>query len=83
MVCKVLFSSHKIYLHFTELVNQTQLVLTWAKIPCLGQSESEVAQSCPTLCDPMDCSLSGSSVHGILQAGILECVAMPFSRRSS
>ena len=31
-------------------------------------SESEVAQSCPTLCDPMDCSLSGSSVHGILQA---------------
>ena len=37
MVCKVLFSSHKIYLHFTELVNQTQLVLTWAKIPCLGQ----------------------------------------------
>ena len=31
-------------------------------------SESEVAQSCPTLCDPMDCSLPGSSVHGIFQA---------------
>ena len=31
-----------------------------------------VAQSCPTLCDPMDCSLSGSSVHGIFQARILE-----------
>ena len=30
-------------------------------------------QSCPTLCDPMDCSLPGSSVHGILQARILEC----------
>ena len=32
------------------------------------KSESEVAQSCPTLCDPMDCSLPGSSLHGILQA---------------
>ena len=31
----------------------------------MSESESEVAQSCPTLCDPMDCSLSGSSVHGI------------------
>ena len=34
--------------------------------------ESEVAQSCPTLCDPMDCSLQGSSVHGIFQARVLE-----------
>ena len=34
--------------------------------------ESEVAQSCPTLCDPMDCSLPGSSVHGIFWAGVLE-----------
>ena len=40
-------------------------------------------QSCPTLCDPMDCSLPGSSVHGILQASILEWVAMPSSRGSS
>ena len=37
-----------------------------------------VAQSCPTLCNPMDYSPSGSSVHGILQAGILEWVAIPF-----
>ena len=44
---------------------------------------SEVAQSCPTICDPMDCSLPGSSVHGILQARILEWVAIPFSRGSS
>ena len=36
------------------------------------KSESEVAQSCPTLGDPMDCSLQGSSVHGIFQAGVLE-----------
>ena len=44
---------------------------------------SEVAQSCPTLCDPVDCSLPGSSVHGILQARILEWVAISFSRGSS
>ena len=36
------------------------------------KSESEVAQSCPTLCDPMDCSLPGSSFHGIFQARVLE-----------
>ena len=41
------------------------------------------AQSCLTLWDPMDCSLPGSSVYGILQAGILEWVATSFSRRSS
>ena len=43
------------------------------------KSESEVAQSCPTLCDPMECSLPGSSVHGILQARTLEWVAISFS----
>ena len=42
-----------------------------------------VAQSCLTLCDPLDCSPPGSSVHGILQARILEWIAMPFSRESS
>ena len=42
-----------------------------------------VAQSCLTLCDPMDCSPPGSSVHGILQARILEWVAIPFSRGPS
>ena len=47
------------------------------------QSEMKVAQLCPTLCDPMDCSPPGSSVHGILQARILEWVAIPFSRGSS
>ena len=41
------------------------------------------AQSCPTLCEPKDCSLPGSSVHGILQARILEWVAISFSRGSS
>ena len=47
------------------------------------ESESEVAQSCPTLCDHMDCSLSGSSVHGIFQARVLEWIAISFSRVSS
>ena len=41
---------------------------------------AKVIQSCPTLCDPMDCRLPGFSVHGILQARILEWVAYPFSR---
>ena len=39
---------------------------------------NEVAQSCPTLCNPMDCSLPGSSVHGIFQARVLEWVAISF-----
>ena len=43
------------------------------------KSESEVIQSCPTLSDPMDCSLPGSSVHGIFQARVLEWVAIAFS----
>ena len=41
---------------------------------------SEAAQLCLTLCDPVDCSLPGSSIHGILQARILEWVAISFSR---
>ena len=44
-----------------------------------GKSESEVAQSCPTLSDTMDCSLPGSSVHGIFQARVLEWGATAFS----
>ena len=50
---------------------------------CLSNCQGEVAQSCPTLCNPVDCSLPGSSVHGILQARILEYVAISFSRESS
>ena len=43
------------------------------------KSESKVAQSCPTLCDPMDCSLPGSSIHGIFQARVPEWGAIAFS----
>ena len=45
----------------------------------LLNTESEVAQSCPILCDPMDCSLPGSSFYGIFQARVLEWVAIAFS----
>ena len=56
-----------------------------------GHKESDMTErlhfhfslSCPTLCDPMDCSPPGSSVHGVLLARILEWVAIPFSRGSS
>ena len=47
------------------------------------KSESEVAQSFPTLRDPIDCSLPGSSIHGIFQARVLEWGAIAFSGRSS
>ena len=43
------------------------------------KSQSEVAQSCQTLCDPIDCSLPGSSIHRIFQAGVLEWGAIAFS----
>ena len=57
----------------------------WSGLPFFLQcmkvkSESEVAQSCPTLSDPMDCSLPGFSIHGILQARVLEWVAIAFSQ---
>ena len=54
----------------------------WSGLPFpspMHESESEVAQSCPTLSDPMDCSLPGSSVHGIFQARVLEWGAIAFS----
>ena len=60
---------------------QTLYCLSYQGSPAnVPQSESEVAQLCPTLCDPMDCSLPGSSVHGIFQARVLEWVAISFSR---
>ena len=73
-------------------------VLKWHKGKCLVEAghfcfsccfsrveerRKKVVQSCPTLCDPMDCSLLGSSIHGIFQARILEWVAVSFSRGTS
>ena len=64
--------------------SQTQSVQLWLDVQDVAwKLQVLVAQLCPTLCDPMDYSLPGSSVHGILQARILEWVAIPFSRGSS
>ena len=63
-------------LYNVVLVSATQQCESNMKVKVL------VTQSCPALCDPMDCSPPGSSVHGILQARILRWVAMPFSRGS-
>ncbi|KAB0368873.1 hypothetical protein FD755_019907, partial [Muntiacus reevesi] len=55
----------------------------WSRLLFLSPGDTcirEVAQSCPTLCNPMDCSLPGSSVHGIFQSRVLEWVAVSFSR---
>ena len=52
-------------------------------IPCYGLMPWSEVKSCPTLCDPIDCSLSGSSVHEIFQARVLESIAISFSRGSS
>ena len=49
------------------------------KLPTAAAAAAKLLQSCPTLCDPMDCSLPGSSVHGIFQARVLEWVAIAFS----
>ena len=64
------------------MVQLSHLCMTTRKTK-QGKKESEVAQSCPTLCDPMDCSLPGFSVHGIFQASVLEWVAISFFRGSS
>ena len=63
---------HGISKSWTRLSNWTN--------PCVC---AKLLQLCPTLCDPMDCSLSGTSVHGILQARILRWIAIPFFKASS
>ena len=52
----------------TSNAEEAEIERLYEDLQDLLESESEVAQSCPTLCDPMDCSLPGSSVHGIFQA---------------
>ena len=55
-------------------------LMTNSYVPCV---HAKLLQLCPTLHNPVDCSLTGSSVHRILQARILECITMPSSRGSS
>ena len=72
---KLLEKKKKVNLHDHELGNNFLHMTSKAK-------QVLVTQSCPTLCDPMDCSPPGSSVHGILQARILEWVAIFFSTKA-
>jgi len=59
-------------------------IMSWCSVNVFCKlRESLVAQSCPTVCNPMDCSLPGSSILGIFQAKVLESVAISFSRGSS
>ena len=69
--------------HFSNIAEAAQPRETETCATVSPESEREGAQSCPTLCDPMDCSPPSSSVHGIFQARILEWVTISFSRRSS
>ena len=78
----------ELYVKFTLLKAMAPLSdQSWAKRQFQGRFfltwHAKLLQSCPTLCDPMDFSPKGSSVHGILWATILEWVAMPSSRGSS
>ena len=75
---------HSTPLHPTHVIireHQSELPVLYSKFPLAiyFMKWSEVARSCPTLCNPMDCSLSGSSVHGIFQARVLEWGAIAFS----
>ena len=70
-----------LYPHIYHYIYSTILIYT--KYMYINSCCCLVAKPCPTLCDPMDCSLPGSSVHGISQARILEWVAIPFFRASS
>ena len=77
--CGLILSKRKQYLMSQEEIQFIGRAFRYSK----DSPSVLVAQSFPTLCDPMDCSLPGSSIHGIVQARILECSAIPLSRGSS
>ena len=90
--CSILADKFSSYLDWhinnPELMSFHSITYSW-KIKCTihkvcrkANTHTEVAQSCLTLCDPMDCSPPGSSVHGIFHAWILEWVAVSFSRKA-
>ena len=68
---------------FMTSVDTIKYIKILVNCHCESESESEVAQSCLNLCNPVDCSPPGSCVHGVLQARILEWIAISFSRGSS
>ena len=63
----------------TDLHHHYRAFLYYPFVATFVKVKSEVAHLCPTLCDPMDCSLPGSSVHGIFQVIVLEWIAISFS----
>ena len=85
-VLRVCFPSQQWCLFWWFLINvqfENQFSLPFLRLFLNVCVHAKSLQSCPILCNPMDCSLSGSSVHGILQARILQWVAVPSSRESS
>ena len=90
VTCSASFHKLSLYYHSVLSLNVSSSERSWRAPKCKEGShwlsmkvKMLVAQSCPTLCNPKDRSPPGSSVHGILQARVLECVAIPFSRGSS
>ena len=93
-VCTCLLSHVQLFVTLWAVAFQAPLSMGFSRqdhgvgchslLQCMKvKSESEVAQWCPTLRDPMDCSLPGSSIHGIFQARVLVWGAIAFSKQSS
>ena len=76
-ICKM-----ELYIDFYIFLNNKYMCIN-ILIHIYIYTHIRIAQPCPTLCNPMDCSLPGSSVHGIFQARILERIAISYSRESS
>ena len=68
-------SEHRLWSSWVGFFNSLSLALLWLLCACVC---AKSLQLCPTLCDPTDCSPPGSSVHGILQARILEWTGLPY-----
>ena len=83
MLLAILFVFWLLYKIIAYFIIKKKSIPRLTKTEFSSSRESEIAQSRLTLSDPMDCSLPGSSLHGILQAKVLEWVAISFSRGSS
>ena len=84
MYNKVIWLNIYMYLFFCRFFSHLGSYRTLSRGPCaIQRTPAQSLQSCPALCNPVDCSFPGSSVHGILQARILEWVAISSSRGSS
>ena len=83
LTVQVTHSIHKSFLWETYTPSSFRVSVNIICCVCKYESESVSCSVCPTLCDPVDCSLPGSSILGILQTRILEWVAIPSFRRSS